>query len=148
MQSPRHIQFIDTVLENADHESPRVGIFWYSPTEHELFGTVAKVIEDCPQTELITCPELHKHIWQKEFNKQRFKNDGKGPFQGNWKDTPRGRIFFDKANNVYIICIGSWIKEHTDAIDLIVDRFHLNSVHYEFSLDEHWEIGNGWGDEV
>lgn len=132
IQSPLRQQLLDTMLGGVDRECPQVGIFWYSPAAHDLFGKVQKRVDECPQTPMVTCPELHKHIWQKEFNKQRFKNDVKGPFHGNWKDTPRGRIFYDTAQNQYIICVGSWIQEYPDAIDLIVDQYQLNSVQYDF----------------
>jgi hypothetical protein len=135
-------------LESQDN--PKVGIFWYNVRTKSLFGVIAVDKDSFSKPNvgggLISCKELHKNIWKKEFNKQKFKNNGVGPFIGDYKDTPRGRIFYNPNNNQYIINVGSWIKEHTECIDEIIEEFNLENENYSVEIAEHWEIGCGWGD--
>ena len=122
----------------------------YNVRTKSLFGVIAVDKDSFSKPNvgggLISCKELHKNIWKKEFNKQKFKNNGIGPFIGDYKDTPRGRIFYNPNNNQYIINVGSWIKEHTECIDEIIEEFNLENENYSVEIAEHWEIGCGWGD--
>ncbi|MCD8387240.1 MAG: hypothetical protein LUD17_10170 [Bacteroidales bacterium] len=117
----------------------QIGIFWYSPMNNSLFG----VYKESPYGKaincgggLISCSLLHKNLWKKEFNKQKFSGKN-GPFIGDYKDKPRGRVFFNPANNKFIVCVGSWISEHPDAVDIIVDEYGLENEDYEFTVQEH-----------
>lgn len=123
---------LETMRSHFDNEDPCVGIFWYDSKNNKLFGVrkqIPKETKDFKHNKThISCDNLHKYVWKKEFNKQKFKNNGIGPFKGDWKDTERGRIFYDVENDIYKIYVGSWIKDYNDAIDLIVDEFHLNQL--------------------
>jgi hypothetical protein len=41
---------------------------------------------------------------------------------------------------------GSWINEHI--IDLIIEEFDLQKQKIETIIDEHWELGHGWSEEL
>ena len=147
-----HIQNTMDVMSQtlATQENPKVGIFWYDSRTKSLFGVVAVDKDSFSKPNvgggLITCRELHKYVWAKGFNKQKYKLDGKGPFVGDYKDTPRGRVFYNPSNDQYIINIGSWINKHTECIEEILDEFELRNQNYRIEIAPHWEIGCGWGD--
>lgn len=62
------------------------------------------------------------------------------------KDTPRGRVFYDKEDNMYYIMVGSWINDYQEAKQEILNTFQLNGHPHEFVEDEHWNIGCGYGE--
>lgn len=142
---------MDVMSANLEtQEKPKVGIFWYDVRTKSLFGVVAVDKDSITKPNvgggLIRCYELHKTIWKKEFHKQKFKYDGKGPFIGDYKDTPRGRIFYNPSTDQFIVNVGSWIKDHTECIDEIIEEFNLENVNYSIEIAPHWELGCGWGD--
>lgn len=131
--------------------SGKVGIFWYDRRDNNLFGVVkespyiesAKINSNTPSGEkAITTRRLHKQIWAKEYN--RNKALGKpSPFVGDYKDTPRGRVFYIVDEKKFVICVGDWFREN-DVLDLILDEFELWDEDYEINIDHHWDIGSGW----
>ena len=131
-----------------DQDAPKVGIFWFDRASSSLFGVVAidKNSYSKPNVGggLITCRELHKHVWQKGYNRQKFKLNGVGPFVGDYKDTPRGRVFYNPHTNTFEIRVGSWFKDHPESYQEIIDEFDLQNVKTEIIIDWHWDIGSGW----
>ncbi|MCQ2219019.1 MAG: hypothetical protein MJZ33_11180 [Paludibacteraceae bacterium] len=133
-------------------DKPCVGIFWYSPARNELFGVVKAKKGDKNYVSsgfggMATCRDLHKDVWKKEYNKNKFKDGSKiNLFIGDYKDKPRGRIFYSESKNHYIIMVGSWVDEYEAAKQCIIDEFKLNGHCFEFVKNIHWEIGNGFGD--
>ena len=132
-------------LNNQD--SARVGIFWFDIKNKDLFGVVSSQVSETRISDgLATVNTLHKDYWKKQYNKLKFKNDGKEtyPFVGGYQDTPRGRVFYDVKNDTFIIKVGSWINIYPDAKSLIIDEFNLDGEYYKFEIDQHWELGYGW----
>ena len=142
-----------------DH-SERVGIFWYSEVRKELFGvsTANPYETNDPNLSIAclpnsrktayTCRILHKQLWKKEFNKHKFHpSDEINLFIGDYKDKPRGRIFYIPQEHLFQICVGDWFYKNEDALDLIVETFGLLDSDYEVVLSTHWDIGNGWENE-
>ena len=130
-----------------DQENGKVGIFWFDRRDRVLFGVVAVDKDDITKPcsgGLLTCSQLHVKVWQKGYNKQKFKQNGIGPFVGDYKDTPRGRVFYNPRTETYEIRVGDWIEQNRDAIDEIVEEFDLEGKKYEVIKDHHWNIGNGW----
>lgn len=143
----------DTAIEAMsahleDQDNGKVGIFWYDVRHKALFGVIAVDKDSFEKPNvgggLISCRELHAKVWAKGFNRQKYKLDGKGPFVGDYKDTPRGRVFYDPSRDLYLIKVGSWIHDHHEAIDEILDEFDLRGLNFEISVDSHWDIGCGW----
>lgn len=64
----------------------------------------------------------------------------------NEQDTCYGRVFFNPESNKFTVCVGSWISENPDAIDVIVEEFALENEDYDFAIREHWELGMGYGE--
>jgi len=74
----------------------------------------------------VSCKELHENIWRKKKN--YYNNHGGSPlYAGDYKDTPRGRVFYQPTNNEYVIVVGSWINEHPDAVERIKEAFDLTN---------------------
>lgn len=144
-------RFIDNMAEHLkDDVNPKVGIFWYDVRTKELFGVIKYDYDDeelKPSHGLITCDELHKYIWKRKYHHQKYKNNGIGPYSGDYKDKPRGRIFYDVELGDFIICVGSWINDYPDAKNKILKEFNLKHEYYKFKIDHHWEIGSGWENE-
>ena len=131
-------------------DEPMVGIFWYSPQRDELFGVRSHRISDYTKanarTEFgsVSCSEMHEDVWKKEFHRQKYKNDGIGPYVGAYEMTPRGRIFYNPDTEVFTIAVGSWIEQYPQAVPLIVEEFNLADTTYEVKTAQHWDIGQKW----
>lgn len=144
-----HDNSIEIMASHLDtQDDGKVGIFWFDTVNNVLFGVIAidKNSYSKPNVGggLISCSELHKKVWQKGFNKQKYKLDGVGPFKGDYKDTPRGRVFYNPANDTFEIKVGSWIEDYPQAINEIIEEFDLESCNVVVIKDFHWDIGNGW----
>ncbi len=131
-------------------DEPKVGIFWYSPQKNDLFGVRSHRVTDYlkanSRTEFgsVSCSEMHEDVWKKEYHRQKYKNNGIGPYRGAYEMTPRGRIFYNPDTEVFSIAVGSWIEQYPQAIQLIVDEFNLAGTHYEVKTAHHWDIGQKW----
>ncbi len=131
-------------------DEPMVGIFWYSPQRKVLFGVRSHRISDYTKANArseygsISCSEMHEDVWKKEYHRQKYKNDGIGPYTGAYEMVPRGRIFYNPDTEVFTIAVGSWIHQHPEAVPLIVDEFNLAAAIYEVKTAHHWDIGQKW----
>lgn len=131
-------------------DEPMVGIFWYSPQRKTLFGVRSHRISDYTKANArsefgsISCSEMHEDVWKKEYHRQKYKNDGIGPYTGAYEMVPRGRIFYNPDTEVFTIAVGSWIHQHPEAVPLIVDEFNLANAVYEVKTAHHWDIGQKW----
>ena len=131
-------------------DEPKVGLFWYNVYSKELFGVITHKRSDYTKANagggLITCSEMHEDVWKKEFRKQKYRGDGKGPFIGEYQMKPRGRVFYSPKDDQYIIAVGSWIDDHSNAIELIIDEFDLPKEKTVVRKATHWDIGQTWND--
>lgn len=140
---------MDVMRANMDNQNnPKVGIFWYQMVGKRLFGVIAVDKDSIKKPNvgggLITCNELHKDVWKKKDHQQKYKNNGQGPYIGDYKDHARGRVFYNPAKDEYTVTVGSWIDECPEAKEAIVEEFNLEGTKYKFEKNIHWEIGNGW----
>ena len=130
-----------------NQDSPRIGIFWYDNRNDDLFGVVSSQVSEARVSDgFASINTLHKDYWKKQYNKLKFKNGGAEvyPYIGGYQDTPRGRIFYDVKNDLFVIKTGSWINDFPNVKSLIIDEFNLNGQKYKFEIDSHWKIGYGW----
>ena len=140
---------MDVMRANMDTQNnPKVGIFWYQMVGKRLFGVVAVDKDSIKRPNvgggLITCNELHKDVWKKKYNQQKYKYNGQGPYIGDYKDHARGRVFYNPTTDEYTITVGSWIDECPEAREAIIEEFNLAGTNHKFEKNIHWEIGNGW----
>lgn len=131
-------------------DEPMVGIFWYSPQRNELFGVRSHRVSDYTKSNSrsefgsVSCSEMHEDVWKKEYHKQKYKNNGIGPYNGAYEMIPRGRIFYSPDTEVFTIAVGSWIAQYPQAVELIVEEFNLGNSTYEVKTANHWDIGQKW----
>ncbi len=123
-----HQELMEVMEANlGEQERPKVGIFWCSSQIKDVFGVLARDAEDqarITKGNAVSCNELHKNLWKKKTN--YYNNHGGNPlYAGEYKDTPRGRVFYLPANNEYVIMVGSWIDEHPEAVERIKEAFDL-----------------------
>ena len=142
---------IDTMERNRGKgDEPKVGIFWYNATLHQLFGVVTHKRTDYLRPNagggLITCSEMHEDVWKKEFRRQKYHGGGIGPFKGEYQMKPRGRVFYSPEQDQYIIAVGSWIDTSPEAIDQIIEEFDLPRQNTVVQKASHWDIGQTWND--
>ena len=130
---------MDMMASNLDNQdSPRIGIFWYDTKNDDLFGVVSSQVSEARISDgLVSINTLHKDYWKKQYNKLKFKNGGKEvyPFMGGYQDTPRGRIFYDVKNDLFVIKTGSWVNSYPSIEQLVVDEFNLAGQKYAFEID-------------
>ena len=102
---------------------PKVGLFWYNRANNSLFGVVSHRLSDYSQANAsdgrITCSEMHEDVWKKEFKKQKYHNDGIGPFLGAYQDKPRGRVFYNIITDTFEVAVGKWLNDFPQAYQLI-----------------------------
>lgn len=144
---PESNAFRKIMAENAEYDGdPYVGIFWYDVYNEELFGVIQTLAEEATykMTDLFpnrarTCIPLHEKVWRKG----RYAKNPDPRFNRDYTKVPRGRIF-EVEGKGFVVCVGSWILQHPEAKEIIIDRFDLPEDRTEFKIDEHWELGHGW----
>lgn len=123
-------EMMEIMDANLEKDEPKVGIFWYDPIEKIIFGEVtlnAYTASENSKLNKITCTELHKNIWKINYNKYKRRNSSEFKYyNGDYKNTPRGRIFYLKEEDEFHIMVGSWIHDYPEAIKKIKEVFNLN----------------------
>ena len=140
---------MDLMASNRGKDKePKVGIFWYNKANKTLFGVVSHRISDYTKANAsdgrITCSEMHEDVWKKEFYKQRYEKQGKGPFIGAYQNKPRGRIFYNIQSDTYEVAVGKWLEEFPEAYNLILKEFDLPPQKTVPKYAVHWDIGMSW----
>ena len=151
MDNDQYREAMETMARNrGTGDEPKVGIFWYNATRQELFGVVTHKRTDYLKPNagggLITCSEMHEDVWKKALRRQKYHGDGKGPFKGEYHMKPRGRVFYQPADDQYIIAVGTWIDQSPEAIDQIIEEFDLPRQKTIVRKASHWDIGQTWND--
>ena len=149
MSKEDYAKAIRLMEANRGHgDDPKVGIFWYNAAWKELFGVVSHPVRDYTRANAsggrITCSEMHEDVWKKEYNRQKFRGDGSGPFIGPYENKPRGRVFYLMEEDRFVVAVGKWLDENPEARALILDEFDLPADKTTFEYAIHWDIGHTW----
>jgi len=147
-----HDEMMNVMREFFDDEKPQVGIFWYDYRKNSLFGVMKDDADKYIREDQVgTYPKLHQTYWKKQHSRAVALGDTKSVFYGesNYTMIPRGRVFVRPDGTLYVT-IGEWIKDKNIVDEtrfryLLVDEFNLPE-DFEFVQDEHWNIGQGWGE--
>lgn len=129
---------------------PKVGIFWFDPRHNDLFGVRSHRVSDYlkpnarSEYSSVSCSEMHEDVWKKEYHRQKYKNNGLGPYVGAYEMTPRGRIFYNPDTEEFTIAVGSWIEQYPHAVALIEEEFNLKGTKHSVKTAHHWDIGQRW----
>ena len=123
-------------MKAFDEEMPSIGIFWYDPKDHSLFGVGKK--ELTPQmveesrakgVDVIEYPLSTLNFQLSTISAQ----------------VPRGRVAWNIDK--FIVLVGRWAEPIQDELtQLIEDTFHLP--YFEFVYDNHWDLGHGWSGDM
>lgn len=134
-------------FEYSEAQHSQIGIFWYDVNKDELFGVNKEDAEHCnfvPSSDgddIRSYGRLHKDIWKKEQYRGKDKR-----FVGDYTKIPRGRVSQYK-NKGFVVFVGDWIDDYPSVKADIIYEFELPS-DVEFRKDHHWNLGNGWSDEL
>lgn len=127
---------------------PKVGLFWYNRANNTLFGVVSHRLSDYSHSNAsdgrITCSEMHEDVWKKEFRRQKYQNNGQGPYVGAYQDKPRGRIFYNINKDIFEVAVGKWLEDFPQAYQLILNEFNLPPEKTQPMYAIHWDIGMSW----
>lgn len=145
-------QMMDTMEAGMEEQDqPKVGIFWYDPRTKTTFGEVTVDAQERAQIEhrdQVSCKELYKYVWKKHFNKDKSQGKKTSLYYRDYKDVPRGRVFYLPKEDRYLVMVGHWIDSCPEAKLKIREAFDLVNpdLDVRFAYGEHWEIGMGYGD--
>lgn len=113
-----------------------------------MFGVVSHRISDYSKANAsdgrITCSEMHEDVWKREYRKQRYQNNGQGPYIGAYQDKPRGRVFYNMSTDMYEVAVGKWLEDYPQAYDLVLQEFDLPKDRTQAKYAVHWDIGMSW----
>lgn len=127
---------------------PKVGLFWYNRADNTLFGVVSHRLSDYTKANAsngrITCSEMHEDVWKKEFRRQKYQNNGHGPYIGAYQDKPRGRVFYNMNTDTFEVAVGKWLEEFPQAYQVILEEFDLPPDRTQPMYAIHWDIGMSW----
>ena len=120
------------MMNDFSAHDPCVGIFWYNPETHSLFGVRKEAVSPARMEAaardgypFIIYPETNEDVWKQEA------------FPGDYARTPRGRVSW--IVNQFVILVGSWARPIQDELTaLLKSEFALPSLHLVF--DNHWDI--------
>ncbi len=115
---------------NCSGQLPSVGIFWYNPEKHSLFGVrkeeMSPVRAEAAASDglpFINYPELHRDVWDQLH------------LTGEYDVAPRGRISW--VINKFIVLVGEWARPVEAELSLLVEKeFALPC--FEFVFDRHF----------
>ncbi|GHT02344.1 hypothetical protein AGMMS49525_05680 [Bacteroidia bacterium] len=143
-------EMMQLMRDNFDcQDEPKLGIFWFNKDDDELFGVTKIEASDVPflndKVLRKTVRSLHKDWWKKHEMRLKAGREKNHIFGQDYTQIPRGRIF-QRRDGVFEVMCGSWMTPHI--MDLVIEEFDLQKQTVEQVIDEHWELGHGWSEEV
>ena len=117
-------------MRSFDAQMPCVGIFWYDPEDHALFGVRKK--------------ELTPREVEEAAQKGKILIEYPGPIESK-SGTFGGRIVWDK--NKFIVLVGKWAEPIQEELTVLLEA-EFSLPYFEFVYDEHWDLGNGWSGDM
>lgn len=133
---------------NKLQNNASVGCFRYDINKKELFGVYSALADDIPfqktnifDQKVKNGRKLCKDIWEK----QSFGHDSR--FKGDYTLVPRGRVF-QLEDKSFAVIVGDWIKDYPEATEIIIYEFDLPKDNTKFIINNHWNIGQNFADEL
>ena len=110
-----------------DEQMPCVGIFWYDPEDHTLFGVRKK--------------ELTPREVEEATEKGMFFID----YGESKAEEYAGRIVWNKDK--FIVLVGRWAEPIQDELSELIEK-EFSLPYFEFVYDEHWDLDHGWSGDM
>ena len=134
-----------------DEQMPSVGIFWYDPEEHCLFGVRKKELTPMEVEEaadngvpFINYPQLNSQVWTEEYSRAQAKHL-ETKFKGDYTKVPRGRVAW--TIDKFIVLVGKWAEPVREELTALIEK-EFALPYFEFVYDEHWDLGHGWSGDM
>ena len=122
-------------MASFDEEMPSIGIFWYDPNDHSLFGVGKKEL-----TPKMVEEAAEKGIHYMDYSTSSFLHQ-----PSDIKLSACGRVAWNIDK--FIVLVGHWAEPVQEELtQLIEDTFHLP--YFEFVYDHHWDLGHGWSGDM
>ena len=126
-------------MRSFDEQMPCVGIFWYDPEDHSLFGVRKQELTPCEVEEaakkgvpFINYPQLHRQVWAKEyFRAQAMHTPTK--FKGDYSQIPRGRVAW--TIDKFIVLVGKWAEPIQEELSGLIEK-EFSLPYFEFVYAE------------
>lgn len=127
-------ELVDSMRARRGLNNPEVGSFFYDMQNKKLMlvDTIPMKNAETNGGGKKTTDKLHENVW--------FENDMTGDF----KDTPRGRVFYNVKTETYEIMVGDWADEVSNIEELVKRRFHLENENTIVMKGSHWNLGEGF----
>ena len=117
-------------MKSFDEPMPSVGIFWYDPADHSLFGVYKKEI-----TPREVEDAAEKGVF---FIQYPDRIESKSGLYG-------GCVVWNKDK--FIVLVGHWAEPLLDELTELVEK-EFSLPYFEFVYDEHWDLGHGWSGDM
>ena len=118
-------------MKAFDEQMPCVGIFWYDPADHSLFGvrkeelTPRKVEEAAEKgAVVINYPRTRPFPLEEAFG---------------------GRIVW--SVDKFIVLVGHWAGPVQEELTELLEK-EFSLPYFEYVYDEHWDLGHGWSGDM
>ena len=112
-------------MRSFDEAMPSVGIFWYDPEDHTLFGVRKKELTPREVEEaaekgkpFINYPHLHRQVWAKEYFRAQAKH-----YETNSRviiQIPRGRVAWTIDKFIVLVC--HWAEPIQDELTDLIEK--------------------------
>jgi hypothetical protein len=122
-----HKALMADLSSSCSGQLPSVGIFWYNPQEHALYGVrkeeLSPVRVDAAASDglpFINYPELHRDVWKQLH------------LPGEYDVAPRGRVSW--VIDKFVVLVGEWARPIEEELSLIIEKeFSLPLTEFVFS---------------
>ena len=122
-------------MRSFDEQMPCVGIFWYDPQDHTLFGVRKKELT----------PQMVEEERSKGVDVIDYPLSTLNYELSTLSMVPRGRVAW--TIDKFIVLVGKWAEPIQDELtELLEQEFSLP--YFEFVYDEHWDLGHGWSGDM
>ena len=119
-------------MKNFDEPMPSVGIFWYDPEDHSLFGVRKKELTP-------------REVEEAAEKGKPFINYPETKFKGDYTQIPRGRVAW--TIDKFIVLVGHWAEPIQEELTALIEQ-EFSLPYFEFVYDEHWDLGHGWSGDM
>lgn len=129
---------MDFMKSNRNRAVPSVGSFFVNPKNKHIFLIDKVDYDKAPQFgkglekgTRRTTERRHPDIWNDNYQ------------EGDYQQTPRGRVFYDDDKKYFTIMTGKWIEDYPNVIQEVKDKFNLNGLDVRQGYHQHWDLGEG-----
>ena len=127
-------ELVDSMRLRRNLSNPEVGSFFYDLKNNKLILVDSMPMKNAEVNGggLKTTDKLHETVW--------LENDMSGDF----RDIPRGRVFYNPKTKTYEVIVGDWADEVNNIDGLVKRRFHLENENVVIKKGTHWNLGEGF----